>query len=705
MKANILVLALAACHGGGDSDATDPPLPDSADLCARLAPGPADPRAAVLGLSDAHSAARLFGMEGDFSAADGALAAALGGDLDAPDLDAYAARVTDVCARSAGDGVVGAARVDLVGAHAWVHPGAGPVVLPDGATAVVLDLRGLPADIGEAMLIAAVSPALSAPVSRAPRRSRVWSGYVDQVFSADNPYTVDVEALPVDDIPAGGAADLPLFIVNDATMAPAATAITADLVMSARARVVGHDVRTAIGEMRWFGIGDRGLAVRVADHADWPDELPAFARTDDPEALLAGLDPASLAMVDPVIGAHERAVVAPRAPFGETVGSTLDRGTMRADLVTVHGAIRAFWRYFPIVGDTVDARLVEVLGSLGGDDRREMVVAMGRLGECLHDGHVFFADYGGTPPAGYAAVTFDHLADGSPVVRGSAVADVHLGDALIAVDGRPIAAVYAELLAWHGAATDGYARDMASRALVELDGPVTWTLRDPDGAVRDVVITPGPADALYGLPWGPTRENGTLADLGAPDIAYVNLDGGVTTAIGQVNAVIAAASGAAGLVVDMRGYPAVDHYDVAKKLIHGSFASPRFLTTVLSGPGAVDVLAEQYSLGGTKAFTAPVVLLVGPRSVSAAENFATMLVGADAVRVVGRNSAGTNGNITGLMLPGEVYFSFTGMEVQYPDGTAFHGTGIVPDVAVPLAAADLRDGRDADLAAAIAALR
>jgi C-terminal processing protease CtpA/Prc len=79
-----------------------------------------------------------------------------------------------------------------------------------------------------------------------------------------------------------------------------------------------------------------------------------------------------------------------------------------------------------------------------------------------------------------------------------------------------------------------------------------------------------------------------------------------------------------------------------------------------------------------------------------------MLVGADRLEaVVGQRSAGTNGNITGLSLPGGFVFLFTGMEVRNPDGSRFHGVGIEPDVEVETSAADLRDGIDRDLLEAI----
>jgi C-terminal processing protease CtpA/Prc len=136
------------------------------------------------------------------------------------------------------------------------------------------------------------------------------------------------------------------------------------------------------------------------------------------------------------------------------------------------------------------------------------------------------------------------------------------------------------------------------------------------------------------------------------------------------------------------------------------FQSPQFHVPFWDGPFAPSVDSSQYFLDPlmNPSFAGPMALLVGHNSVSAAENFSTMLVDAGVVTVVGRNSAATNGNITGVQLPGGFEMSFTGMEVLHADGADFHGIGIVPDVAVDLSAADFRDGVDPELEAAIAVL-
>jgi C-terminal processing protease CtpA/Prc len=97
---------------------------------------------------------------------------------------------------------------------------------------------------------------------------------------------------------------------------------------------------------------------------------------------------------------------------------------------------------------------------------------------------------------------------------------------------------------------------------------------------------------------------------------------------------------------------------------------------------------------------------VGRHTVSAAESLSIMLVDSGRVTVVGRQSAATSGDITGSELTGSFGFTFTGMEIlhAYAGQSVFHGVGIVPEVEVPLTAADLRDGVDQKLVAAIGAL-
>lgn len=708
------MLLLLACQGGKDDESpapddsapTDtapedtgaPPLP-SAALCDRVLAGPADGVDPLLALSAAHASVRFFGDAADFLVPDAALVDALEPGYATPDLDGYAAAL-GYCHLPVAD-ALGPAEARAVGRVLWVRPGTGEVPVPSGEfDAVAVDLRGLPADPGlDAALRAAVGLALATPLPDVERRQRTWYGQVDSVYSASNAYSVETTWVAGPDWTGTAAADLPLLLVTDDRLAPRSAALAAAVAGGARGWILGEDVPTRAGELEWAPIGDAGLLWRSSKlrHAgeDLPDVLPAVLRAADPEGAVAGWETWS-APTRPT-GAADRPSLPGRSPWNEGVPAQDDRAAaFQADLLVAHGAIHRFWPYFHVVGDGVDPRLAEVLATLPAD-RAGQQERVGRLGEALHDGHVFFGDLHAADPAGWLPVTLDHL-DGQPVVVHSNRPEIAPGDRIVAVDGVPVGELYADWSTWHGAASEGYALDLAGRMLWRMSGTTTYTLADPDGVERDVTLEPGSYDDWALTPFTfQLRECGFLDDLGAPEVGYINLSYDVTTSLDPIEAVLDAADATTlGLVVDMRGYPGVDHYRVAQRLNPQAYTSPIFRVPVWSGPEVIEVDETVYSFEPLEgAWDKPIVLLTSPVTVSAAENFATMLVGAGRtapLTVVGRPSAATNGNITGLRLPSGHYLSFTGMEVLFPDRSTFHGVGIVPDVPVEPTAADYRDG-------------
>jgi C-terminal processing protease CtpA/Prc len=707
-----MLLLLLAC-----TPVSKPPADDSAPLdtgataalsddpCERVRAGPgAD--GGIIALSEAHADVRLFGAAGDFATADAGLIAALDVEdpASAPDLDAYAAAVEGVCVLDADPTALGAAAVEQRGGVWWVTPGTGDVSVPDDGAPVALDLRGLPAtgELDAALRVALAAVAVG-DVSLPNRKVRAWNGLVDQVFSASNAYSTALETVP-GDIVTGTRTSGVLYVVTEARLAPAAAELAGAVALGGHGHIVGADVLAAVSEMVWSPVGDRGLAWRgelLQGEDTWPDVVPAALRTDAPEEGVATLDPDTLAA--PALGGDDRSGIKRRDPWEEVVDTSQTVATYRAALVISHGMLRRFYPYFDVVGDDLDARLLEVLADpIDPTDIAAQRARLGRLGNVLSDGHMFTGTYAGGWYAGFADVSWA-LHEGLPVVADSAAPGLDRGDTVVAVDGVPITSLRDDWLAWHGGATDGYRLDVSYRELWYLKGDTTFTLRDPDGVEEDVVVTPtdGANRASLDFAWY-TRPNGTLDDFGYPEIAYLDLASEVTTTLAEVEATIALAEEA--LIVDMRGYPGVNHYEVMDLLVAGAYASPQFRTHTWTGPGLHAVEEEQYALeGDADAYTGTIVLLVSPVTVSAAENFSQMLVGAGrVVAVVGsESSAGTNGNITGVRLPGGYYLSFTGMEVRNPDGSEFHGQGIRADLIVNPTPADLRDGRDAVLEAAV----
>ena len=74
-------------------------------------------------------------------------------------------------------------------------------------------------------------------------------------------------------------------------------------------------------------------------------------------------------------------------------------------------------------------------------------------------------------------------------------------------------------------------------------------------------------------------------------------------------------------------------------------------------------------------------------------------------RVVGGPTAGANGNILLLPLPGGFRFSWTGMKVTKFDGSQHHLVGIRPTVPVERTLKAVRDGRDEYIEKALELIR
>ncbi|MFO0550226.1 MAG: S41 family peptidase [Polyangiaceae bacterium] len=709
--------AAGGSGGAGQQCVEDEPPAVSTDWCDRFLAGAPSAGTAAVDWSRAHAWARFFGPVSAYSDADQALASALTGDapFTQPALEAYVSALdpTVACSAAASTVVLGPASVTMRGEIAWVVPGSGELELPAEAKGVMVDLRDVPTGAeGRAAILAAVSRALANPISGLRERVREHTGMVDEVFSPNNVYTMALAYTDVPSIEPTGDMDLPLAVLTGDKLSPDAAEIAIALRLAKRAWLVGEDVSVSVAEARWQGIGSQGLLVRTRElyqgSARLPDSIPADVRSATPECFSIGMFNAG-PIPDVALGQPARPAIQETTPFGDMQLPGSDGAAdARAALLVAHGAARLFYPYFATVGDVIDERLEEVLDALpSSPSRKDEYQALRRFGNALTDGHNFVFANDPPPETGYIPLFIEDLG-GAPVVRRSAVPGIDPGDTITRIDGVLASDWYATELARSGGATPGYQFNLATRELQVVTQPVEFELKDPSGATKTVTASPGPANVFTSTFVATNRPAGYLDDLGAPSLYYVNMSGTVLTDIADFRASLVTAAGATGLVVDMRGYPGVDVYEVARRLVQTPFSSPVFRVPVLDGVTRSSVDESSYDLtpAATPSFSGPIVLLVGHSTVSAAENFATMLVDADRVTVLGRQSAGTNGNITGVEVPGNFVFTFTGMEVRHADAakSQFHGIGIVPTMESALSPLDFKDGIDRELADAVAYL-
>src|SRR5262249_59595758 len=99
------------------------------------------------------------------------------------------------------------------------------------------------------------------------------------------------------------------------------------------------------------------------------------------------------------------------------------------------------------------------------------------------------------------------------------------------------------------------------------------------------------------------------------------------------------------------------------------------------------------------------VTLLAAWAIRQAEPPCLFMAAATDVTFIGSATNGANGDITNLVLPGNLIVSFTGQEVRFPDGRQLQRVGVQPHIVVRPTIEGIRAGRDEVLEAAIEHLR
>ncbi len=108
---------------------------------------------------------------------------------------------------------------------------------------------------------------------------------------------------------------------------------------------------------------------------------------------------------------------------------------------------------------------------------------------------------------------------------------------------------------------------------------------------------------------------------------------------------------------------------------------------------------------GARSYLGPVVVLAGPRTASAAEDFC---VAFDLMRrgaIVGAPTNGSTGQPLHVPLPGGGTLRFCAGHCLYPDGREYVGVGVLPTLPVSETVRDMRAGRDVALEAGLERLK
>lgn len=364
--------------------------------------------------------------------------------------------------------------------------------------------------------------------------------------------------------------------------------------------------------------------------------------------------------------------------------------------------IQYWFPYRDVIGEDWHGVLRDVIpkiavASTRNDYQRELMALIARV----HDTHAnLWSSLEVRPPVGPCQWPLDmRFVEGRPVVIRDE-AGFRRGDVVTTVDGTPVDTLVKAWSPYYAASNEPTRlRDIArSMGRGPCRDAAVGVLRDGEPrALSAMRVAPQPTAAP------PTRDlPGDTFRLLSPDVAYLKLS---TIKAADVRGFITAAADTKGLVIDIRNYPSeFVVFALGQHLVAEPTPFARFTMGDLTTPGA-------FHWGPTVSLTpvAPrypgrVVILVDEISQSQAEYTAMAFRVAPNATVMGSTTAGADGNVSAIPLPGGLRSLISGIGVFYPDARPTQRIGILPDLEVNATVAGIRDGRDEVLEAALGAI-
>jgi C-terminal processing protease CtpA/Prc len=293
------------------------------------------------------------------------------------------------------------------------------------------------------------------------------------------------------------------------------------------------------------------------------------------------------------------------------------------------------------------------------------------------------------------------------------------GDEITHVDGRTVQELLKENIYPYISASTPQGRDLEAypRILQGLkESRVSLSIRTPKRAVHEVSLT-RKASGRALLPRSRPKSVFEYRDIG-DGIAYVALNSfGDREIVQAFNEKFTQICRAKGMIIDVRkngGGSSRHGHAIIALLIDEAIPATRWKTPQYRAAFRAWGRDEQWYDGGSKIinpktndpFPGPVVVLIGPETNSAAEDFVVPLHAAGRATIVGQKSRGSTGQpLQFSFLDGKIGGRVCTKRDQYPDGREFVGVGIIPHVEVHPTPADIAAGRDVVLEEGIKVLK
>ncbi|HMG86882.1 MAG TPA: S41 family peptidase [Terracidiphilus sp.] len=369
--------------------------------------------------------------------------------------------------------------------------------------------------------------------------------------------------------------------------------------------------------------------------------------------------------------------------------------------------IMQYWSpYRNDAGQNWPAVLTEFIPKLAlAKDRTAYQLGMLELVAKANDTHAnLWSSLDVRPPVGKCALPIEvRFVEGQAAISGFATKDpastsaFRIGDIIESLDGTPLSKLVEEWTPFYADSNAAARRRDIAHSLTNGECKSVTVGVHRDGKDIELHADRQPVQGDSSPKWNDLP--GDTFRLLSHDVAYLKLS---TIKAADALKDIQRAANTKGLIIDIRNYPSeFVPFALGSHLVKNSTPFAIFTMPDLANPGAFHFGNTAIIDPASDHYNGKILILVDETSVSQAEYTAMALRSAPGAIIVGSTTAGADGNVSQIPLPGGLSTMISGIGVFYADRRPTQRIGIVPDVEAKPTLSGIKAGRDEVLETAI----
>lgn len=265
------------------------------------------------------------------------------------------------------------------------------------------------------------------------------------------------------------------------------------------------------------------------------------------------------------------------------------------------------------------------------------------------------------------------------------------GDVLLTINDKSVDTIIKERLDYTSASRPSIQfRNACTDLLRTNDSVLTVTYKRND-SIRTTVVKSYSRDWLIKLK--NQQKKDTCFKLLTSDIMYINATSIKNNYLEKVMPVLLKTKG---VIIDLRAVPAETIvHTLGNYLIADATPFAKYTKPLITMPG-VFKFSENKTVGANnrKIYKGKVVVLINEYTQGAAEYHAMAFKAMPKTTLVGSATAGANGALSDVYLPGGIRTMMSGVGIYYPNGKETQVVGVVPHVIVEPSIKSIVEGKD-----------